>query len=103
MAQELLPEIGDDNFNKLHSVIDKKITDVVDGHQQMPQESQNAKKHKYAHANVVDLHYIKKENFKTVLLNVGIDDYNGKTREEIIDLITEKSKSYINEDSSILR
>ena len=38
-------------------------------------------------------------NFKKVLEFAKIEAYNGKTKEEIIEIITQKAKNYIHKDS----
>jgi hypothetical protein len=98
-ATKLLPQIGSKNFNILMTgdLIDKKINDVKDTNIEWPKEKLNDLKHKYD-KQMVNQHYVMKENFKTVLLNLGIEGHEEKTKENVIDLITENSKNYINKE-----
>ena len=43
--------------------------------------------------------YVMKKNFQKVLDFAGIDAYQEKSKQEIIDLITAKAKNYIHKDS----
>lgn len=93
---EMREEIGDRNFQKLlnNDVLDELVGTNYKGHTLNPAETErvpDSKKFK-------SLSYTMLETFKKVLGFAKLEGYNGKTKEEIEDLIIEKSKHYIKED-----
>lgn len=92
--EDLKNQIGDKNYQllKKEDFIGKKITNFKDGYGQMPKETLNDLKHKY-HKNV-NMRYLMKENFKKVLLNVGIQPYKDLSRDDIINTIVRNSKNH---------
>jgi len=92
---ELRPLIGDKNIQILRDseLINHNISNFEDGVFIEPQETVRKSNKK-----MVNARYVMENNFKTVLLNIGIQGYKDKSRDEIIDLITEHAKHYRNED-----
>ncbi|MFA6988682.1 MAG: 3'-5' exonuclease [Candidatus Gastranaerophilaceae bacterium] len=93
-ANELRSAIGPNNFEILTAgkIIGKTITEDNVKDDDFNEEL-------IGRGKVVNRTYIIEKTFKEVLLNTGVDGYNGKTREEIIDLITDKSKNYIKQEA----
>ena len=46
-----------------------------------------------------DAFYVMENNFKKVLGFINIEPYDNKSKDEIIDIITQKAKNYIHKDS----
>lgn len=96
--KEITKEIGIENVEKLKK---DKIPNVLidlnaeDGHPINPEETKLVPKN----GGVENAFFVMKRNFKKVLEFAKLEPYDGKSKEQIIDLITEKSKLYLHEDS----
>lgn len=88
----LIPEIGEENANKLlrRGFVDTTIAEQQGGFPKHAGETLFDKKA----GRFKTLSYITENNFKKVLGFAKLDGYNGKTKEEIENLITERSKTY---------
>lgn len=94
---ELTPIIGKENAKKLRNEVEDKIIEMKlpGGLPLNPAETQK----RNAEPGMENAFYVMKRNFKKVLDFAKIDSYDGKSKEEIIALITEKAKHYIHKDS----
>lgn len=95
IISEIADQVGPNNVIKLENagIMDDTVGKVYKGHTLNAPETEkipNSKKYK-------SLSYIMKENFKKVIEFAKLEPYNGKSKEEIENLIQEKSKLYINE------
>lgn len=89
---EIREEVGEDNYNKLKGEKDKLYNlTPKDGYPINPEEMKMQPKG----GGVENAFYVMKKNFKKVLGFMHLEPYNGKSEEELIDFITEKSKHYI--------
>lgn len=90
---ELLPEIGPNNVVKLlgNGIVDEMVGKTFKGHTLQAPETERIPKTK----KFKNLSYVMKENFKKVLSFANLEEFNGKTKEELEELITEKSKCYL--------
>ncbi|MDD3593827.1 MAG: 3'-5' exonuclease [Candidatus Gastranaerophilales bacterium] len=97
---DLEEEIGEINIQKLK---DKEIvgTKINDKYKGSPLQAAETKKIPNSNKKI-SLSYVMRENFKKVLGFAELEPYNGKTKEEIEDIIIEKSKVYLGEDSKTL-
>lgn len=92
--RSLAPEIGEVNVQKLinERIVNHEIGLNTKKYPINPAETekiQNSGKFK-------DMAYILESNFKKVLENAELEPYKGKSKEEIKDLITKKSRYYFN-------
>lgn len=92
---EITPEIGEENVAKLLNggIVDEMVGTSYKGHPLQAAETERIPKTKAFKS----LSYTMKQNFKKVLGFVKLEPYNGKSKEEIEDFITEKSKCYLKE------
>lgn len=95
IVDEIAPEIGEANIEKLYQVgvIDKMVGTSYKGHQLQAPEMEKVPQGK----SFKSISYIMRENFKKVLGYANLESYNGKSKEEVEDLVAEKSKSYYKE------
>lgn len=95
--EELAPIIGEQNIKKLkNEVRDEDIgLKLPSGYEINPPETQYKKDDK----GLQDAFYVMKKNFLKVLDFAKIEGYNGKTEEEIKEIIAQKAKHYIHKDS----
>ena len=96
--KELAPEIGEENVKKLEREnIKNKMFDLnpKGGNPINPEEAKRTPKG----GGIENAFYVMEKNFKKVLEFCKIEPYGDKTAEEIIEIIAEKSKNYIHEDS----
>ena len=97
VVKELTPEIGEKNAKKL---LRKGYVDTSVGSQKggkavnAPETEMDKDTGKFK-----SLSYVTESNFRKVLKFAKLEGYKGKTAEEIEDLVTEKSKTYIKEDT----
>lgn len=99
-VNSMVEEIGEANIQKLKDkeIIGTKITDSYCGH-----KIQAAETNKIRNTNKkISLSYVMSENFKKVLGFAELEGFNGKTKEEIENLITERSKVYLGSESRTL-
>jgi len=95
--KDIAHEIGDANVQKLKK---EKIPNVLvdlnpeDGYPINPAETKMQPKG----GGVENAFFVMNRNFKKVLGFAKIEPYNGKSQEEIIDFITEKSRHYLHDD-----
>lgn len=94
---ELVFEIGQKNASKLRNEIQDEKIDLTgpDGFVINPAETQQ----KTDEAGMQDAFYVMRSNFKKVLGFAKIEPYADKSKDEIIDIITNKAKHYIHKDS----
>ena len=90
IARSLESEIGYNNVRKLIQENDR--SEMVSQGEQATPEMEKGKNN--ASKNVS---YVLKDNFKKVLGFAELEEYNGKSVDEIIDIITENSKQYSHE------
>lgn len=86
-------EIGEENYKKLNTegIIDSVIDDTYKGH---PLQAEETKKIPGTDKKK-NLAYEIKENLHKLVVDIAkIDGYNGKTKEEIFDIIAQKSMHY---------
>lgn len=95
--EELAPVIGDKNVKKLKDGVQDEKIDMKQpsGLPLNPAETRAAKNSR----GLENAFYVMKNNFIKVLDFAGIDAYEDKSKEEIIDIITSKAKNYIHKDS----
>ncbi len=96
--KELVPVIGEENARKLEREnLKNKTYDLnpKDGYPINPQETKMLPKQ----GGVENAFYVMEKNFKKVLGFCKLEPYGDKTQEEIIDIIAEKAKYYVKEDS----
>lgn len=94
ILKELTPEIGEKNVQKL---INERIVNKEIGKDSAAFPIEPAETEKIPGTNKFQsLEYKLKSNFRKVLGFANLEPYNGKTKEEIEDLIIEKSKYYFN-------
>lgn len=94
--KELTPVIGEENARKLEGIKNKPIDlNPKDGYPINPEETKMTSKD----SGIENAFYVMKRNFQKVLDFYKIDSYGDLSKEEVIDLITQKAKCYINEDS----
>lgn len=92
VINQLEPEIGGDNAKKLlrRDFVDTTVSERQGGFPKHAGETIRDKKT----GRFRTLSYITEDNFRKVLEFAKLDGYNGKSKEEIEDLITERSKTY---------
>ncbi len=97
IVEEIKDEIGEDNILKLAeaSIINEEHTLKHKGFKINPAETKRIPKS----AKYENPFYILRSNFKEVLGFADLEDYNGKSKEEIEDLIIEKSKLFLHKQS----
>ena len=95
--QELKPIIGEENAKKLRNEVQNEKIDMkqpsglpINAAETRPTPDGKGMENAF---------YVMKNNFKKVLEFAQIDAYQDKSKEEIIDLITDKAKNYIHKDS----
>lgn len=95
--QELKPIIGEENAKKLRHEVQNEKIDMkqpsglpINAAETRPTPDGKGMENAF---------YVMKNNFKKVLEFAQIDAYQDKSKEEIIDLITDKAKNYIHKDS----
>lgn len=95
VVEELTPEIGENNAKKLlrKDFVNTSVTEQKNG---KPVNAGETKKDDKTD-KFKTLSYVTENNFKKVLKFAKLEDYNGKSAEEIENLITEKSKTYVKE------
>ena len=96
--KELIPEIGEENAKRLErNNIKNKLYDLnpKDGYPINPQETKRQPKQ----GGVENAFYVMEKNFKKVLGFCKLEPYQDKSVEQIVDIVTEKAKCYVNEDS----
>lgn len=94
---ELKDQIGDENVKKLRNEVENDKIDLKQPNKLPinPAETRQRTDNK----GLEDAFYVMQNNFKKVLEFAKIEAYNGKTKEEIIEIITQKAKNYIHKDS----
>ncbi|MDD3151225.1 MAG: hypothetical protein PHV68_10395, partial [Candidatus Gastranaerophilales bacterium] len=100
IVESITEEIGEVNIKKLKKkgIIGTKINDKYKGN---PLQAAGTKKIPNSNKKV-SLSYVMRENFKKVLGFAELEPHNGKSKEEIENLIIEKSKIYLNGESQTL-
>ncbi len=95
VIEELTPEIGEKNAAKLlqKDFAGTNISENQNGHTVMAGETKTDSET----GKFKTLSYVTESNFKKVLGFAKLEEFNGKSKEEIEDLITEKSKKYMKE------
>ena len=95
--QELKPIIGEENAKKLRNEVQNEKIDMkqpsglpINAAETRPTPDGKGMENAF---------YVMKNNFKKVFEFAQIDAYQDKSKEEIIDLITDKAKNYIHKDS----
>ena len=95
--QELKPIIGEENAKKLRNEVQNEKIDMkqpsglpINAAETRPVPDGKGMENAF---------YVMKNNFKKVLEFAKIDAYQDKSKEEIIELITDKAKNYIHKDS----
>lgn len=95
--QELKPIIGEENAKKLRNEVQNEKIDMkqpsglpINAAETRPTPDGKGMENAF---------YVMKNNFKKVLEFAQIDAYQDKSKEEIIELITDKAKNYIHKDS----
>ena len=95
--QELKPIIGEENAKKLRNEVQNEKIDMkqpsglpINAAETRPTPDGKGMENAF---------YVMKNNFKKVLEFAKIDAYQDKSKEEIIELITDKAKNYIHKDS----
>ncbi len=94
---ELSEKIGEKNVRRLkNEIVDEKIDmKLPNGYPINPPETQKRNDNK----GLQDAFYVMENNFKKVLGFINIEPYDNKSKDEIIDIITQKAKNYIHKDS----
>lgn len=92
--EKLAPEIGESNVQKImkERIINEEIGLNTKKHPINPAEMEQIE----GKGKFKDMAYVLKTNFKKVLGFAELEPYKGKSKEELEDLITEKSKFYFN-------
>lgn len=95
LVQELAPEIGETNVSKLENggIVDEMVGTTYKGHPLQVAETERVPQSK----KFKSLSYVMRDNFKKVLGFAGLEPYNGRSKEEIENLVTEKSKCFLKE------
>lgn len=95
IIDEITSEIGEANRQKLYQevLVNALVGKRYMGHAIKPPEMEKVPQTK----NSKSLSYVMRQNFKKVLGYANLESYGGKSKEEIEDLITEKTKSYVKE------
>lgn len=95
ILNEIAEEIGEANVKKLidSGILGSKVNNTYKGYPIQAAETERVPKTKHFKS----LNHIMRENFKKVLGFAKLEGYNGKSKDEIEDLITEKSKNYLKE------
>lgn len=95
IVNELTPEIGEANLLKLQQegIVDEMVGTSYKGHPLQAAETERVPKAK----QFKSISYVMRQNFKKVLGYANLEPYNGKSKEEIEDLITEKARCYLKE------
>lgn len=96
----LVDVIGAENISRMEKsgIVDEPVGMTYKGHKLQAAETDKIPKtNKYQNAS-----YVMKENFKKVLSFAKLEGFNGKSKEEIEELITENSKEYICKQSKNL-
>ncbi len=96
--KELVPVIGEENARKLERQnVKNKLYNLnpKDGYPINPEETKDSPKQ----GGVENAFYVMEKNFKKVLGFCKLEPYEDKSVEEIIDIISEKSKHYVHENS----
>ena len=95
--KELEPIIGEENAKKLRNEVQNEKIDMkqpsglpINAAETRPTPDGKGMENAF---------YVMKNNFKKVLEFAKIDAYQDKSKEEIIELITDKAKNYIHKDS----
>lgn len=95
--QELKPIIGEENAKKLRNEVQNEKIDMkqpsglpINAAETRPTPDGKGMENAF---------YVMKNNFKKVLEFAQIDAYQDKSKEEIIELITDKAKNYMHKDS----
>lgn len=95
--KELEPIIGQENAGRLRSEVAGEKIDMKQP-SGLPINAAETRR-KPDGKGMENAFYVMKKNFQKVLDFVGIDAYQEKSKQEIIDLITAKAKNYIHKDS----
>ena len=95
--KELEPIIGQENAGRLRSEVAGEKIDMKQP-SGLPINAAETRR-KPDGKGMENAFYVMKKNFQKVLDFAGIDAYQEKSKQEIIDLITAKAKNYIHKDS----
>lgn len=97
VMKELEPLIGSENIQKLNGGLKNKLVGLNqnDGLPENPAETDMTSNDEGLH----NAFYVMERNFKKVLDLYKIDAYGDLSKEEVVELITEKAKQYIHDDS----
>lgn len=95
VIDEITPQIGEKNANKLLQK-DFVNTTISEKQGNLPVQAAETQIDKST-GKFKTLSYVTEGNFKKVLKYAKLEDYNGSSREEIENLITEKAKTYSKE------
>jgi DNA polymerase III epsilon subunit-like protein len=95
VAENLKNDIGEENFKRLEDteIIGHKVDLTYKGRKMLPEETKlipNSSKYQTTL-------YVMKKNMKKVLGFAKLESFNGKSKDEIEDLIIENSKEYLHE------
>lgn len=97
-ANEIKKDIGEQNYNALiHGEVVGELMNLSSDSEYTINPRETMSEMDKKNHGAVNANYVMKENYKEMLDLIGIDKYGNKSKEDVIDFITDKAKHYIKE------